>query len=56
MARKTWPCSDKKKFNSSREAHIALDTIIKTSLRDTKPCRPYKCDCGFWHLTSQKKK
>lgn len=48
-------CDKKKGYKSARDAHCALGLITRTSNRDTAPTRPYKCDCGMWHLSSKPK-
>ena len=52
---KKQPCANKKRYRNARDAHCALSLIEKTSKRENKPCRIYRCDCGYWHLTSKNK-
>jgi len=44
-------------YNTADEAMDEIRRIIETQhkLTDTKPCRSYKCDCGYYALTSKPK-
>jgi hypothetical protein len=42
-------------YNTAEEALEEIDRIIGTQrkLTDVKPSRCYKCDCGYYALTSK---
>lgn len=44
-------------YNTAEEALDEIERILNTQrkLTDVKPCRAYKCDCGFYALTSKPK-
>lgn len=44
-------------YNTAEEALKEIDRIIGTQrkLTDVKPSRCYKCDCGYYALTSKVK-
>jgi hypothetical protein len=47
---------EKKSYGTELEAYLALDTIQrKGKVKDKTPIRSYKCHCGKYHLTSQRK-
>lgn len=44
-------------YNTPEEALDEIERILGTQrkINDVKPCRVYKCDCGWYCLTSKPK-
>lgn len=42
-------------YNSGEEALDEIERILGTQrkINDKKPCRAYKCDCGWFAITSK---
>jgi len=50
------PTPTKAVWSTRAAAEKAMRSIQQTGYSAVRPQRPYLCDCGGWHLSSQKRR